>query len=171
MSRHAKTKTKPVEQVMAEEWEDWEITSAMRATVTPAVTPHPTQPGGLPDGWTVRPAAVAASVRQPEQTAGLPESDVMVVERAGGGWTMVMRWLDTSTRTPRTNKWSHAAATLEELYASAHPEEWKRRFFETLLHDYIVAHYDPADEADAAEAALVGLGARVTVFPKALRGL
>jgi hypothetical protein len=160
-------KTKPVEQVMAEEFDEWQIEDAMQATMTP----HPTQPGGLPDGWTVRPSPTSTLTSSGgTNETGPPSNDVVVVERAGGGWTMVMRWLETNDRTPRTNKWSHAAATLEELYASTHPTAWKERFFETRLHDYIVAFYDPTDTDDAAEMTLVGLGARVAIFPKALKG-
>lgn len=178
--------SKPLMDVMAEEFEDWELSLAMDASdMTAIVSAHPTQPGGLPDGWTVVPsrhathledsdarttdAAVDGETSAETYKERRLRTEVLVIKRVAGGWTMVMRWIDAKDDTPRTSKWTHAAATLEELYDSIHPTLWRERFFDSRLHDYIVGFYDPADPDDAAEMTLVGLGARVTVFPKALR--
>lgn len=154
-----------VERRMSAEFAAWEAalehrTRPGRSTVRWAVYPHPSAPGGLPSGWQVR--------YSPEPA---PHDDdrheVVIIERAGGGWTMVVHWVDVAGHR-HTEKWLHSSLTLTGLYATLGTGMWTLALAEATLTDFIVSHYNLSDPTEAAEATLVGLGARITVFPRAL---
>jgi hypothetical protein len=133
-----------------------------------AVYPHPAEAGGLPGGWHIRWSATY--VGNPDST-----SEAFIVERANGGWTMVFHLVPSRRPlTPKTNLWELAAVTMEGLYALALKETVDKAgrpvspVAEHTLRDYILTRYDLTDPVEEAEATLVGLGARITVFPRAL---
>jgi hypothetical protein len=147
-----------LDQWMVEEFDAWEKALAHQARVTgasPGVWPHPCAPGGLPVGWHVRYAH------------GVPGNEVMVVERAGGGWTMVLHWTDAAGD-PTSMKWWHTTSTVAGLYQATASRAHRHSGPEQAVRDYLLTMYDLTDPAEEAEVTLVGLGARITVYPKAL---
>jgi hypothetical protein len=118
------------------------------------VYPHPGAPGGLPEGWEIRWHHAGAV-------------DAFVVERAGGGWTMVICWDDAAGK-PRAVKCPHSAMTLPGLHKATATGGWTTAASEQALNAFIASFYDLTDPVEAAAATLVGLGAPITVFPRAL---
>lgn len=127
------------------------------------VYPHPCEPGGMPDGW------VAHHVHH--QTAAINGEevvdDLILVERTGGGWTMMLHWTQMGGSTA-TVKWRYASLTLAGLYAKTAVPAHQGTAVERHLRAYIVSRYDLSDPTEAAEVTLLGLGAPITVMPRAL---
>jgi hypothetical protein len=144
-----------------------------------AVFPHPTETGGLPKGWVVRGRSEGSLLSSSQKPPLGQMVETFLVERAGGtggGWGLVSHGLHPFFRhqdIPLTDSilWVHNADTLIGLY------EWAQRTValdpaldapERHIRESFLAHYDLNDPIEAAEATLLGLGARLTVLPKAL---
>jgi hypothetical protein len=146
------------------------------------VCPHPTEAGGLPEGWVVRwkdTDTVTAATDDGRTATARMESFLVerLVEGCSAGWALIFHHpyliigrVD-AVEVPTTTIWQHAAPSVPALYEQAvttlaecpdvdGPERDLRR--------YLLTCYDLNDEAEAAEAVLVGLGGPVSMYPKAL---
>lgn len=128
---------------------------------------HPTEAGGLPEGWQVcwhaiYPPALA-------ETDGT-DLEVFVVRRLKGGWGVMFHEAN-GRGAKETTLWEPVASTLRELYTAACAAAKNGPGsvgMEREVRDFIASRYDLTDPVEAAEATLVGLGAPVTVMPRSL---
>lgn len=145
--------------------------------------PSPAREGGLPEGWHVRSHTCYARHGDTEPTrpeeftdTKRPGFETAVIERADGGWSMVFHTPDAvygrdNVEVPTTRLWESTSLTLAGLYADAVLllDSAGRRGArpERDLRAYLLSLYDLTNPVEEAEATLIGLGAPVTVFPKA----
>lgn len=129
--------------------------------------PHPAEPDGLPVGWVVQ--ACGEAIRFGTQVGSFT-NEVCLVQRHAGGWGLVLhQWRSDSV--PQTVLVSTVAPTVQLLHEKVRTAEHLARVGAAgldVIRSYVVSRYDLADEVEAAEQALVALGAPVTMFPRAL---
>lgn len=159
--------------VMSVEFDDYARSRGDDARTRPF--PRPMLPGGRPAGWQVR-----WEQRSPETDPGigrlarrrhrLERMDVVVVERDGSGWGLLVHALDTK-HIPFTTLYDTAALDPISLYRTvealaslsadvAGPER--------TLREFLLTHYDLTDPTEEAVATMAALGAPVRHFPKSL---
>jgi hypothetical protein len=138
------------------------------------VCPHPGEPGGVPEGWRIRWHGEDRHMKMD----GLPTKvEAFVVERIAGGWALLFfhpfrLYGVEEASVPTTMMWAFTSPTAQELYEVALEEtgrgdaDWTA--VEGDLRAFIATEYDMTDEAEAAEATLIGLGGPITVFPSSL---
>lgn len=132
-----------------------------------STTRHPEvgAPGGLPDGWTLL-------ASHPGDTVGT----MLLVTRQGGGAFVMYR--DYKYGNTRTQWFSDSIADLYEtvrFICDGGVDDWgaTKKPSPTMgpmvewVESVMASMYDLTDETEAAEAALIGLGAPFTVLPRA----
>lgn len=168
---------------MTAEFRAWEQTLPWPSTSTVRSYPHLEDDDGLPQGWQAcwlhdrRPAprtpshtpSQASPKKSPQTTPktsplSTPLYTSCVVRRSAGGWGMVF------SRGGITHLWLHGFPTVGDLYVSARGAGGNTALSKAVpaITAFIVSRYDLADEAEAAEATVVGLGGPVTVLPRSL---
>jgi hypothetical protein len=142
-------------------WQNANGDVAFRSTGPVRVFPHMSEEGGLPEGWE------ACWLSDHPSEARYPYT-ACVVRRTAGGWGLLF------SREGTTKMWVHGFRTVGNLYETARTAGPDNTALAGMVHPisaFIVSHYDLTDEAEAAEATVVGLGGLVTVLPRPLAPL